>query len=100
MTGAGSLRGNKTAIEQMTLLLINISTLGLYIVQLAVNIPLFQLGYFFPVPLGEAVTHRHCSAACQYVTGGFGPQYCPLPATLRWRLLDSFLRIVWVFPSF
>lgn len=57
MTSAGFPHANQAAVKQLTLLLINISTLGSYIVQLAVNTYLFSahLGLFFSVPLGEVV---------------------------------------------
>lgn len=62
MTSAAFPHANQTAVKQLTLLLINVSTLGLYTVQLAENIPLFSAhsGLFCSVPLGE---YRHCYAA-------------------------------------
>lgn len=57
MASSGFPHANQTAVKQLTSLFINISALGLYIVQLAENIPLFSAhsGLFFSVLLGEAV---------------------------------------------
>jgi len=71
MTSAGFPHANQTAVKQLTLLLINISTLHLCIVQLAENVPLFSAhsGFFSP-GLWEKQSCRRCFAARWCFTGG------------------------------
>lgn len=66
MTSAGFPHANQAAVKQLTLLLINISTLGSYIVQLAVNTYLFSahLGLFFFCASGRS---SHIGIALQHV---------------------------------